>query len=114
MTTGIVLDRRYMDHDPGSGHPERPERIGVLVREALERPGVVRVEPRPATGEEITLVHGEGHFERVARTRELSRFAFDADTPVSSRSFARPATTPSATVPWASACSTTWRSLPRT
>jgi len=87
MTTGIVLDRRYMDHDPGAGHPERPERIGVLAREALEGPGVVRVDPRPATAEDVTLVHGEGHFERVARTRQLSRFAFDADTPVSSRSF---------------------------
>jgi len=87
MTTGIVLDRRYMEHEPGAGHPERPERIGVLVREVLERPGIVRVEPRPATAEEITLVHGEGHFERVARTSQISHFAFDADTPVSSRSF---------------------------
>src|SRR5262245_49614730 len=87
MTTGIVLDRRYMDHQPGQGHPERPERIGVLVREALERPDIVHVQPRPATAEEITLVHGEGHFERVARTRGVSHFAFDADTPVSARSF---------------------------
>jgi acetoin utilization deacetylase AcuC-like enzyme len=87
MTTGIVLDPRYMDHDPGAGHPERPERIGVLLREALDRPDTVRVEPRAATPEEITLVHGEGHFERVARTRDMARFAFDADTPVSARSF---------------------------
>jgi acetoin utilization deacetylase AcuC-like enzyme len=47
----------------------------------------VRVAPRLATGDEITLVHGEGHYEQVARTRALSRFAFDADTPVSARSF---------------------------
>src|SRR5215831_19275563 len=87
MSTGIVLDPRYMDHDPGAGHPERPERIGVLLRDALDRPGVVRVEPRPATAEEITLVHGEGHFARVARTRDTAHFAFDADTPVSARSF---------------------------
>jgi acetoin utilization deacetylase AcuC-like enzyme len=40
-----------------------------------------------ATAEDVTLVHGEGHFERVARTRDMARFAFDADTPVSARSF---------------------------
>jgi len=76
-----------MDHDTGPGHPERPERIEALLPLALDHPGVVRVEPRPAGGDEITLVHGEGHFERVARTRTVSRFAFDPDTPVSEQSF---------------------------
>jgi acetoin utilization deacetylase AcuC-like enzyme len=87
MSTGLVLDPRYMEHDTGSGHPERPERIGVFLSTALEHPGVVRVAPRLATPEEIMLVHGEGHFDRVARTRALERFAFDADTPVSAGSF---------------------------
>ena len=87
MKTGIVLDQRYMNHDPGARHPERPERIGVLLDGALERANVTHVEPRPASGDDITLVHGEGHFEQVARTQGLPHFAFDADTPVSSRSF---------------------------
>jgi acetoin utilization deacetylase AcuC-like enzyme len=85
--TGIVLDQRFMQHDTGPGHPERPDRIGVLLPLALDHPEVVRVEPRAAGGDEITLVHGEGHFERVARTRALARFAFDPDTPVSKDSF---------------------------
>jgi acetoin utilization deacetylase AcuC-like enzyme len=87
VTTGVVLDERYMAHDTGPGHPERAERIAVLRDGLAGRPGVVRVEPRLATGDEITLVHGEGHFERVANTRTLPRFAFDSDTPVSARSF---------------------------
>src|SRR5271167_1653413 len=87
MKTGIVLDRRYMAHDTGSGHPERAERIAALLPDMAARPGLVRVEPRPASGDEITLVHGEGHFDRVARTRTLPRFAFDSDMPVSAGSF---------------------------
>jgi acetoin utilization deacetylase AcuC-like enzyme len=87
MTSGIVLDERYLQHDPGPGHPERPERIGVFLPAVLDRPGTTRIAPRLATGDDITLVHGEGHFERVARTRALPRFAFDADTPVSAASF---------------------------
>jgi acetoin utilization deacetylase AcuC-like enzyme len=87
MQTGIVVDKRYMEHDPGRGHPERPERIGVFLSGVLDRPDVVRIEPRAATADEIMLVHGEGHFVAVERTQAMERFAFDADTPVSSRSF---------------------------
>jgi acetoin utilization deacetylase AcuC-like enzyme len=87
MRTGIVLDPRYMEHDTGHGHPERAERIGIFLPAVLDRTDVVRVAPRQATADEVTLVHGAGHFEKVARTRGLSRFAFDADTPVSARSF---------------------------
>lgn len=87
MKTGIVLDERYMAHNPGRGHPERPERIGVLLPSLLERADVVHVPPRLATPEEITLIHGEGHFVQVERTHGLERFAFDADTPVSADSF---------------------------
>jgi acetoin utilization deacetylase AcuC-like enzyme len=76
-----------MEHNPGPGHPERPERIGVFLPELLEQPGLVHVEPRLATADDITLVHGPGHFEQVARTRAMSHFAFDADTPVSAGSF---------------------------
>ena len=85
--SGVVLDARYMAHDTGPGHPERPERIAVLEKELPQWPGLVRVAPRLATADEITLVHGEGHFEQVANTRLLPRFAFDSDTPVSQQSF---------------------------
>ncbi len=87
MSTGIVIDPRYLEHQTGRGHPERPERIAVL-GEMLERQeGLQRVAPRTATADEITLVHDGGYFEEVARTRECSYYAFDADTPVSARSF---------------------------
>ncbi len=85
--TGFVLDQRYMAHDTGYGHPERPERIAVLLESVLEQPGLRRIEPRVATAEEITLVHDERHFAQVAGTRDLSGFSFDADTPASARSF---------------------------
>jgi acetoin utilization deacetylase AcuC-like enzyme len=87
MDTGFVLDQRYTAHDTGHGHPERPERIAVLLESVLEQPGLRRIEPRVATAEEVTLVHDQRHFERVASTRNLSGFSFDADTPASARSF---------------------------
>jgi len=85
--TGFVLDERFKEHDTGRGHPERPERIGVLLESITEQPGLRKLEPRLATPEEVTLVHDEDHFSRVASTSRLRAYAFDADTPVCARSF---------------------------
>jgi acetoin utilization deacetylase AcuC-like enzyme len=62
LRTGIVIDSRFEAHDPGPGHPERPARIAAL-RAAVGgcgRSGLVRVEPRIATAEDLTLVHDPG------------------------------------------------------
>lgn len=87
MKTGLVLDERYTRHDTGRGHPERSQRIEVLLSALGGTPGVKRLEPRLATPDEIVLVHEESHFAAVAGTRGLSRGAFDADTPVCGESF---------------------------
>ena len=86
MHTGIVVDPRFQAHDTGPGHPERAERIAVLLAGLADRPDVRRIAPRPATAEEITRVHGGAHYEAVARTAG-GHGAFDADTPVSPLSF---------------------------
>ncbi|MCK6556798.1 histone deacetylase [Candidatus Binatia bacterium] len=86
--TGIVIDPRYREHDTGPGHPESAERIGVLL-EAVSpsAPGCVPVAARPATGDELALVHDGAYVERVAATAEHRWYAFDADTPTSPRSY---------------------------
>jgi acetoin utilization deacetylase AcuC-like enzyme len=85
--TGFVLDQRFKEHDTGRGHPERPERVGVLLESVVAQPGLCKIEPRLATPEEVTLVHDAGYFSRVAATSRLTSYAFDADTPVCARSF---------------------------
>ena len=90
LRTGIVVDARYQDHYTGRNHPERPARIGTLLRlvEEYQRPGVKRLDPRPATPEEIALGHDPAYIGLVAATAEKNYFAFDADTPVSAQSYA--------------------------
>lgn len=85
--TAYVVDPRYAEHDPGRGHPERPERIVALLDMLEEREGLLRLAPRPATADELVLVHGEGYVEEVAGTRGRSGYAFDPDTRVSARSY---------------------------
>lgn len=89
MRTALVADRRFEAHDPGPGHPESPTRIRAIL-EALSqyrRPGLVTLDPRPATTEELALVHAPSHIAHVAATAGRPHYAFDADTPVSARSF---------------------------
>lgn len=88
LRTGIVIDPRYEAHDPGPGHPERPARLAAL-RAALDgcnRRGLIRIEPRSASAEDLTLVHDPGYLGEVAASAHHERFAFDADTWVSAAS----------------------------
>ena len=70
----------YRKHDPGSGHPERPERYDAVV-DALSTAGLMkslgRIESRFATEDEIALCHGHSYIQKVkteiaAGARELS------------------------------------------
>lgn len=89
LRTGLVIDTRYQDHQPGPQHPERPARISSLLRavESYRRPGLTSVSPRLASEAEIGLIHDTAHIGRVAATAGQTGFAFDADTQVSALSY---------------------------
>ena len=89
MQTGLVVDPRYEEHDTGPGHPESPARVRAIraVLEQYRRPGLVRLEPRAATQDELTLNHAPAHVAQVAATAGRPSYAFDADTPTSARSY---------------------------
>jgi acetoin utilization deacetylase AcuC-like enzyme len=89
LRTGIVVDARYQDHYTGRNHPERPARIGTLLKvvEEYQRSGIQRLAPRAATPEELALIHDPAHIGLVAATAKKEHFAFDADTPASGQSY---------------------------
>jgi acetoin utilization deacetylase AcuC-like enzyme len=78
--TGVVLDERMLAHDPGRGHPERPDRLRVLHHHLADAPGLVRIGARPATEHELGLVHTAALVERVAATAGRPCVVFDPDT----------------------------------
>jgi acetoin utilization deacetylase AcuC-like enzyme len=85
--TGLVLDDRMLAHDPGAGHPERPDRLRVLHDRWRDARGLTRIGARPATEAEIARVHDSRHVERVAATAGRARVVFDADTATSAGSY---------------------------
>jgi acetoin utilization deacetylase AcuC-like enzyme len=89
MKTAIIRDRRYLRHHPGRMHPERPERVAVMLEmaEHLRRDGIQLYSPRPALPEEIALCHQPAYITEVERTASVGRFHFDADTHTSPETY---------------------------
>lgn len=90
MTTGIVKDGRYLEHDIGPGHPESPERLRI-VYEMLEKDKAFAdypvIAPRPASEEEIELIHTKDYHDRIRRTAGRERVHLDPDTSTSPKSY---------------------------
>lgn len=83
MKTGIVFSKRFALHQMGEEHIESPLRI-IALHELLEKrltPGFPIIEPRPASREEIELVHLREYVDFLAETAGRdSYFPFDPDT----------------------------------
>lgn len=88
--TGIVKDERYLDHVMDPGHPESPERLRVIYK-MLEEPEMKNflklIPPRPATREELELVHTPAYIDQVAKTAGKPYFRLDMDTSTCAKSY---------------------------
>jgi acetoin utilization deacetylase AcuC-like enzyme len=85
-----LFDDRYLLHNTGAGHPETAQRLEAI-RQALVHYGATehwyRVEPRPASPEEIELIHSPEHIERIKQAASRAPAYLDLDTAVSSESY---------------------------
>lgn len=71
MMVGVVWDDRYLLHEIQPLHPEGPERLEVLYRELKGRQAHFRsILPRPASKEELLLVHDPSYVGQVEATRD--------------------------------------------
>lgn len=89
MKTGIVKDRRYMEHDMGAFHVESPKRIEAIykmVEDEISFP-YLEIEPRLATKEEIEAVHSPSYVQAIKETSGKERVILDPDTATSARSY---------------------------
>jgi acetoin utilization deacetylase AcuC-like enzyme len=94
--TALLADPICRDHDTGPGHPEQAGRFDAIV-DALDRgrltQELLRVDPRPATEDEIALCHGRGYIEQVHLEIRAGTHGFNTwdlstgDTVVSERSW---------------------------
>jgi acetoin utilization deacetylase AcuC-like enzyme len=83
MAVLYITHPRYLDHDTGLGHPERPARLAA-VEDGARRSGLdselVRVEPRPATTIDLERVHTRTYIAALERFCHTGGGRLDADT----------------------------------
>ena len=88
--TGIVRDKRYIDHRTGDFHPESHRRLEIIY-EMLNDPDMVNryidVPVREATEEELQYIHSKDYISMVAATAGKPYSYLDADTQTSAGSY---------------------------
>lgn len=80
--SAVVVDRDYLKHFPGESHPERPERIQVLLdlAEGLDKSQFQLLEPKAARRADVESTHEPEHVRLVESTSKANRYALDGDT----------------------------------
>jgi len=69
MTTGLLYDPIYLEHDTGFGHPERSDRLTAVMQYLEKQPffeDITRISPRPAESEWIQQIHAPEYIDRAA------------------------------------------------
>jgi acetoin utilization deacetylase AcuC-like enzyme len=88
----VLLGRHdcFSRHDTGPHHPERADRLEAVlsgITSAGVAEALIEFEPRPATREELCLVHDEVYVAALERFCAAGGGMIDADTVVSTPSF---------------------------
>jgi acetoin utilization deacetylase AcuC-like enzyme len=81
---------RYLDHEAGSSHPERPARLEAVLfgaRESGVADALVPLEPRQPTREELERVHPASYLDAVQRFCKGGGGRIDADTRANAASY---------------------------
>ncbi len=88
--TGIVRDERYIDHITDDYHPENPNRLRAIYA-MLQRGDMegqfTEIPPRPATREELEMVHLPSYIDLIASTAGQPSRRLDPDTVASPKSY---------------------------
>lgn len=91
MSTALVYDRQFLDHDTGPGHPERPARLTTAMtqlRSAAWFDSLRRVDAVPADLAWIETVHSLPYIRRAAMAcRDGVPYLDTPDVAISARSF---------------------------
>ena len=83
MSVLYATHPRFLDHDTGTGHPERPARLRAVesgIDAAGLREALVPVVPVPAGAEDLARVHPEAYQRALAEFSAAGGGYLDGDT----------------------------------
>lgn len=80
--TGLIYDPVFLQHDTGTSHVERPQRLTAILQR-LEATGLrdrlVSIQPMPADRAVLELAHSPQYLDRVARDLAAGRSLLSTD-----------------------------------
>jgi len=88
--TGIVRDERYNEHITDDYHPENPHRlrsIYTMLQQKDMEGHYMEISARPATREELEMVHLPSYIDLIASTAGQPARRLDPDTVASPKSY---------------------------
>ena len=86
MKTGIVTTDTYLDHNTGQGHPERADRVSVIVEnlKKLKNKNLVWKKPTKFNHKYLEIAHDTNYIKQVKKSfPKKGLFFLDGDTIVS-------------------------------
>ena len=86
----VITDERFLDHDTGYRHPERPDRLRAALAGVADVDAELLAEgrsPRRAERDELELVHSSAMIDRVSAVAARGGGHLDADTAMGPSSF---------------------------
>ena len=86
MKTGIVTTDTYLDHNTGQGHPERADRVSVIVKnlKKLKNKNLVWKKPTKFNHKYLEFTHDTNYIKQVKKSfPKKGLFFLDGDTIVS-------------------------------
>lgn len=91
MTTGLIFDERFYEHETGPHHPERPQRL-ITIGERLHTSGLIeRLTPisfEPASPDWVRRVHDQAYVDRLRAACDDGISCIDVpDSGICTRSF---------------------------
>jgi len=91
MVTGLLYEPRFLEHDTGPDHPERPERLSAVMAHLKTLPwyqDLKHVSPRTAELNWVQAVHTLDYIQRVEETcRQGQRQLDSPDVGISKNSY---------------------------
>jgi acetoin utilization deacetylase AcuC-like enzyme len=91
MSTGLIYDPKFLEHDTGPHHPERPDRLRAIVdrlKAHHQWDRFVHLPFKPATVADVTRLHDAGYVERLRQACERGETYIDvADSAIGPHSF---------------------------
>jgi len=91
MSTGLLYSPRFLDHDTGPGHPERPERIQAIIDNLSETNLINRltiIVPEIRDSQLPQIVHDPAYLKRIALSCDRGEQYIDSfDNAIGEESF---------------------------